>query len=162
MKKLFIIPLSLAFFMSSCDKETIAVQPQSGATAITHSAARKLVDFNYYLYKDPTTGDYSCPTPKVDCSKISPDPTFSFSAIDGAIASGPSAVLSFFNTTGWENNFPFLSGNTQLVTDLQDGNTTVVRETNSNGDVFYFIVPYAKADNYNTEDIIYTSMLAAE
>lgn len=164
MKKIVLIPLALVVGLASCSKqkEELSVLAPTKASTVNHSSAKLKVDFNYTLYKDPTSGDYSCPTPKVDCSKITPDASFSFSAIDAAIASGPSAVLTFFNTSGWQNDYPFLEGETAIIDDLQDGVTTLVRTTDSHDNVFYFVVPYANADDYDTEDIVFTNMVVPE
>lgn len=132
MKHLFILFGIVVF--SGCAKTETAVSETLDGTQST-SNARLTVDFNYELRKD-ANGDYSCPSPKVDCSKIRPENGIAAS-VDNAISTG--TVQAFFNSTGWENDFPYLAAQPQLISYLQDGSYTLLRETNSKGDLFYIV-----------------------
>jgi hypothetical protein len=132
MKHLF--PIVIAAMFAGCAKTETPVSKIS-AVKQSNSNARLTVDFNYELKKD-ANGEYSCPTPKVDCSKIRPENGIAAS-VDEAINLG--TVQAFFNTPDWETDFPYLAGQPQLISHLQDGSYTLLRETNSNGDLFYIV-----------------------
>src|SRR6266852_3536248 len=106
MKKLIAPSLALVFFAVSCEKNPPPQVSFPANNQLNHSAARELPVFNYHLYQDPTSGDYSCPTPKDDCSKIEPNPGLSLHPIDNAIRQGK--VQHFFNSPNWTDKFPFL------------------------------------------------------
>ncbi len=146
MKRLFII-LSVAA-LAGCAKTETAVSETCIETNPTDNA-RLTVDFNYELRKD-ANGEYSCPSPKVDCSKIRPENGIAAS-VDNAISTG--SVQDFFNSPDWQTDFPYLAAQPQLISHLQDGSYTLLRETNSNGDLFYIV---ARASDGVA---IYTSML---
>lgn len=164
MNKLFFFSMAFsAILFVSCDKSDLPSVNQPASTSETdhpHNGSPRstFVDFNYTLTKDDN-GNYSCPSPKVDCTKISPDPLFSFSAINTAIESGASAVESLFNSADWEEKFPIPEELTGVISGLQHGTYTIVRTVNSNGDVFYFVIPTTKISSYTKTDIIYTTML---
>jgi hypothetical protein len=147
MKYLFI--LVSAVVLTSCAKTETAVSETVLSTSST-SNARLTVDFNYSLVKNEQTGEYSCPTPKTDCSKIRPENGIAAS-VDHAISTG--TVAAFFNSTDWQTDFPYLAAQPQLISHLQDGSYTLLRETNTNGDLFYIV---ARASDGLA---IYTSMI---
>ncbi|MCU0432325.1 MAG: hypothetical protein MUC87_02590 [Bacteroidia bacterium] len=132
MKHLF--PIFIAAILAGCAKTETPVS-ETNAVRQSNSNARLTVDFNYTLTKD-ANGEYSCPTPKTDCSKIRPENGIA-ATVDAAIAGR--RVQQFFNTPGWETDFPYLAGQPQLISHLQDGTYTMLRETNSNGDLFYIV-----------------------
>ncbi|MGL5888281.1 MAG: hypothetical protein ACRC3B_00260 [Bacteroidia bacterium] len=146
MKHLLII-LSVAV-LSSCAKTEAEVSETCIGTHSTANA-RLTVDFNYELRKDEQ-GEYSCPIPKVNCSKIRPENGIAVS-VDHAISTG--TVAAFFNSVNWQTDFPYLAAQPQLISHLQDGSYTLLRETNSNGDLFYIV---ARASDGVA---IYTSMV---
>ncbi|MDQ3108875.1 MAG: hypothetical protein M3R17_03180 [Bacteroidota bacterium] len=156
MKKMILPVMTFALFAISCKKTDLPSTPvTSDAPAINSATNRKFVDFNYFIARDAETGEYSCPTPKVDCSKIGPNPT-GLAAIDEAISNN--AVTAFFNTQGWEEAFPYLADQQQAVSGLKNGNYTMVRKTNTAGDIFYIIIG-ADEDRGNFTSTIYTTMV---
>ncbi len=151
MKNLFFLPLAVCL-VASCSKEQ-ALPEKTSCTPDATAHARLFQDFNYVLSVD-AEGNYSCPTPKVDCTKISPNPTLVFS-IDVAIANG--TVQNFFNQDDWAVNFPYLKEMPTVVAGLQNGNYTMLRKTNTDdNNIFYIVV--AAADNAQT---IFTTMVDA-
>jgi hypothetical protein len=152
MKNLLLIPISVLFF-TACTKEQPVAKNARGCNQAENTNARKFQDFNYVLTKD-SDGNYSCPTPKVDCTKISPDPTLVFS-IDIAIANG--SVQDFFNQDDWAARFPYLNNQETVVVGLQNGSYTMIRETNSNDNNIFYIVVSAS----DQAETIYTTMIDA-
>ncbi len=156
MKKVIIPAIAILLLAVAC-KKTVLPNPVASLTESNagHSSNREYVDFSYTIYKDPTSGEYSCPTPKVDCSKISPNPT-GLSAIDEAITKG--RVKQFFNAAGSAESFPYLYDQPNVVEGLKTGDYTMVRRTNSAGEILYIVISSAEnPDAFNTA--IYTTLV---
>ena len=147
--------LSTIALLASCGKETI--NPGKPApSSDSYSSARKYADFSYTLVKDPISGDYSCPTPKVDCSKVSPPPTGTCDPLDEAIATN--SVQEFFNSSGWEEVFPYLDGVPAVVAGLKNGTYTMVKREN-NGNTFYIVVNNIDLpESFQMDQVIYSTM----
>lgn len=158
MKKVIMPAIAILFFATACEKSVMTL-PGSPATETNNinSSSRKWVDFNYTIHKDPTSGEYSCPTPKSDCSKISPDPT-GLIAIDEAIEN--ENVQAFFNADSWADNFPYLNDQPTIVEGLQNGNYTMVRKTNSSGEILYIVI--SPSDNPEAFNAIYATLVRNE
>ncbi|MGL4596018.1 MAG: hypothetical protein ACRCYO_00730 [Bacteroidia bacterium] len=143
MKNLLFLPLAVCL-LASCSKEQTKPE-KSSCTQDPNANARLFQDFNYVLSVD-AEGNYSCPTPKVDCTKISPNPTLALS-IDAAIANG--TVQNFFNQDDWAVKFPYLKDLPAVVAGLQNGDYTMLRKTNTDdNNIFYIVV--STADNAQT------------
>ncbi len=156
MKKVIIPAIAIMLFATACEKNVLdhPGTPVTGSNA-GYSSNREFVDYNYTIYKDPTTGEYSCPTPKVDCSKISPNPT-KLSAIDEAITKG--RVKTFFNAENAEENFPYLYEQPDVLAGLKSGEYTMVRRSNSAGEILYIVISSTEnPDAFNTG--IYTTLV---
>ncbi|HET6992530.1 MAG TPA: hypothetical protein VFJ43_14450 [Bacteroidia bacterium] len=158
MKRLFIPVIASMLFATACEKNELPSPAPLKTTSnnTTHSGSRQFVDFNYTLYKNPTTGDYSCPTPKTDCSKITPDPLLSLTPIDDAISTGK--VQDFFNQSNWADKFPYLDDQTSVVSGLQNGDYTMIRKTNSAGEILYIVIP-STDDPGSFDTAIYTTLV---
>jgi hypothetical protein len=152
MKNLLFIPFVITVILSACTKNDLAVDgPAASPGALV---ARKHVDFNYHLTKDEH-GEWYCPQPKVDCSKVSPNPTLS---IDEAIDNNK--VTAFFNSPDWNSEFPYLAGQDAVIAGLQDGLYSMVRQQNSSGDKFYLVVPFTTdAANFQPDAVVYATMM---
>jgi len=161
MKKLMLPVIFSMLFATACEKNVIPTpaSPKGKTGTTIHSSSRQIVDFNYVLYRDPTTGDYSCPTPKNDCSKIEPDPSLSLSAIDDAIKNG--TVEEFFNQDSWADNFPFLDDQPSVVAGLQNGDYNMTRRTNAAGEILYIVIPGTDDPN-SFDSAIYTTLIKKE
>ncbi|CAN5900599.1 hypothetical protein BH11BAC7_BH11BAC7_15450 [soil metagenome] len=157
MKKVILPAIAILFFATACEKKEITQPTLPGNTiSNNHTSQRKFVDFNYTIHRDATTGEYSCPTPKSDCSKISPDPSRSFGTINTAIANH--TVTAFFNSTGWEESFPYLDGQASVVAGLKSGEYNMVCRTNSAGEILYIVIPSTdNTDSFTTA--VYTTLV---
>jgi hypothetical protein len=158
MKKLLFPAIASVLVLAACSKEELPTQVAANTPPVVTGPSRgPVVDFNYVLTKDEN-GDYACPTPKVDCSKISPPPTGVLDPIDDAIANAD--VLDFFNTPGWEEDFPYLEDEAAVVDGLRQGTYTMVRRTNGEN-IFYIVVDAAAGESFEMNDVVYTTMVDA-
>jgi hypothetical protein len=160
MKKLLLPFVAVFLFATACEKSKLpSPAPVKSTSGSTHSASRKLVDFNYSLVKNPLTGEYSCPTPKSDCAKIVPDPLIALNTIDNAIANG--SVQEFFNQDNWADLFPYLDDQPGVVAGLQNGDYTMVRKENSSKETLYIVISSDEnPDSFNSA--IYTTLVTKE
>jgi hypothetical protein len=158
MKKLLIPAIACMLFAAACEKSKLPA-PAPAKNSTTHSGSRKFVDFNYTLYKNPITSEYSCPTPKSDCSKITPDPLLSFDPIDNAISNGK--VQEFFNQSNWADEFPYLDDQPSVVSGLRNGDYTMTRKTNSAGEILYIVI-LSTDDPDSFDAAVYTTLVTNE
>jgi hypothetical protein len=158
MKKM-LMPVIAVLFLASCEKNVAVPGTANAPKFADHSNQRKWVDWNYTLRQDPTSGEYSCPTPKSDCAKIQPDPTSSLSTLDHAISTN--AVSAFFNSDSWSSDFPYLGNQADVVSGLQNGNYTMVRRTNSAGEILYIVISSDENPDAFTS-AIYTTLVTKD
>lgn len=134
---------------------TISEQTDEGPGDISKT------DFNYTLVKDPLTQEWYCAEPMSDCARTSITSS-RMQEIDNMIENN--TLETYFTARTNAMQFPLFDHNPEIKTGLAQGRLTLVRESNSNGDVFYMVVKkgsVAKGTHPRSEQIIHTIMIPA-
>ncbi|GIK69696.1 MAG: hypothetical protein BroJett020_09910 [Bacteroidota bacterium] len=110
------------------------------------------VDFNYNL--DVFEGEWSCNTPKDNCSKVKPCNTSILYNLDLAILSD-TVSLFFSNEENWSAQFPNFYKQEEELLLLQLGRVHLVKETSAmSPDIFYIAIDSsASPTNYTLNDV---------
>jgi hypothetical protein len=118
-------------------------------------------DFNYTLVKDPLTQEWYCAEPMSDCARTSITSS-RMNEIDNMIDNN--TLENYFAARTNAVQFPWFKHNPEIITGLAQGHLTLVRESNSSGDVFYMVVKkgsVAQGTHPRSEQVIHTIMVPA-
>ncbi len=151
-----------ATILFSCQKSVPLTPTEDEPSYISNHNAQEpkkgCWDLNYTLVNKG--GEWSCPSPKSNCSKIIECPNakgIGNSAIQDfeefSIAVENKKVKEYFSTEKWRNVILDLNTRPLDLQKLRDGHLTVVKSENSLGNSYYFIIPTEKESNFNIEDV---------
>jgi hypothetical protein len=157
------------FLIASCNKDQINYGPGNNGSYLRTTSELtdpgpgdiSKTDFNYTLVKDPLTQEWYCAEPMSDCARTAITSS-RMQEIDQMIEDNTLGAYFAARTNAMQ--FPWFDHNPEIKTGIAQGHLTLVRESNSNGDVFYMVVKkgtVAHGTHPRSEQIIHTIMIPA-
>lgn len=151
---------------ASCSKETGATGADQAVSQLRTTSDDNegpgdlnKTDFSYHLEKDPLTQEWLCPEPMDDCSRA----TLSCARMESLnTAIDNNTVQNYFSTRATASQFTLLDHVPLVKAGLAQGRFNIIREVNSNGDVFYMVVKNGTVNNGGhprLEQVIHTVMV---
>ncbi|MCA6364106.1 MAG: hypothetical protein IM638_13785 [Bacteroidetes bacterium] len=118
-------------------------------------------EFNLTLVKDPLTQEWYCAEPMSDCARTSITSS-RMNDLDNMIENN--TLETYFSARTNVAQLPMFNHKPEIISGLAQGHLTLVRQSNSNGDVFYMVVKkgtVTRGAQPRSEQIIHTIMISA-